>query len=265
MGKKIRNTTFFKVKKSLKNFYNLLITSLLLTTSFCYADYLQPISVEKVTHNHWYITLGAGATWFVKPNAYTTSTALPSNGTDVYRYEKNKLKPFILLGGGYEWQRKTKFRLPNYSLGLRYNYYFSNKQKGTYQFITNKPLAFNYKTQSQSLLAVGKLSILKWHNIMPYIIGGVGMARNHFSNYQDTAPYKYPHNIHIFTNKASFSFAYLVGLGVDYKIKENWRLGLEYHYTHLGNGKSGENKNKKTIPVSLSGESILLKIRYYFA
>ena len=265
MRKRIKKTTFFKMKKSLKSFHNLLATSLLLTTSFCYADYLQPVSVENVTPNHWYITLGAGATWFVKPRAYTTSTAPPFDGTDVYRYEKNKLKPVLLLGGGYEWQRKTKFWLPSYSIGLRYSYYFSNKQKGTYQFMTAEPSEFNYKTQSQALLAVGKLSLLKWHNIMPYVIGGVGFARNHFLSYQDAPPPKFPDNYHIFPNKASFSFAYLAGLGVEYQIKGNWRLGLEYHYTHLGNGKSGENKNKKTIPVPLAEQSILLKISYYFA
>ena len=172
---------------------------------------------------HWYITFSAGNTWFEKPDSYNTAAASTLSGTAYYNYKKNKSKPILSLGGGYEWQRASKFWWPSYSLGLRYSYYSSDKGEGNYQvkpMVPPQTYAFKYKTQSQTLLAIGKLSILRWHNIMPYIIGGAGIALNKFSDYQDASNIFWPDNYHTFADKSSYSFAYLAGLGVDYRISK---------------------------------------------
>ena len=261
---------FVKIIDCLKSFRSILLIILFLNTTLCYADYLTPTSIVNLVQHHWYINFAAAAGWPTKSSDYKTPSPATIKGTDNYSYQKSSARAVFSLGGGYEWQRNTQFWLPNYSLGLRYSYYAANKGTGIYNFANYYSRTdFTYKTQSQALLAVGKLAILDWHNIVPYVIGGVGFAFNRFSDYQDAPDMAsktgLPKHYHTFTNKSSMSFTYLVGLGLDYQINRNWQLGLEYYYANLGKIKSGENMDKKTIIVASKEQSFGLTISYYFA
>ena len=214
-------------------------------------------------HNHWYISLNSGISSFIKPDNHNTLDPT-FKITDHYKYKKNKIKPTISIGTGYQWERDTRFWLPSYSLGLRYSYYFQYQGEGDFIMANTNPSSFTYNMQSQALLMMGKLFILKWHNIKPFIVGGIGAALNRFSDYKDPGTTVWAGNTYNFANKSTINFAYLVGLGASYKFNKNWQLGVEYHYANLGKSKTGKNQDGTTIPINLAEQSVLLTVSYHF-
>ena len=230
-----------------------------------YAEYinLATSKISRINTGDWYLSSGIGANWYTKPKIYYIKTPSSFFGTDSYSYDRVKNAAAFIFESGYEWKHLTKW-LPEYSIGLRYSYYGNNKNNGIYK-VSNGTFSynFNYKIQSQNLLMLIKLGVLRWHDLSPYIVVGAGFARNRFSSYQEGNTVFSPY--HTFSDNASNSFAYLVGLGINHQLNKHWQLNLEYYYFNLGEVKSGRNNlEAQTIPILISGQSVALMVSYHF-
>ena len=186
-------------------------------------------------------------------------TMQPTNGTSNYA---------VTLSGGmrFNWERQF---LPGVRLGVLYSYQNSQQHKGTIYDALQPALfanTYQYKVQSQVVLLDQAFEIIRWNNFTPYFHTGVGAANNSVSQYQSSSDSEI-HTNYQFADRNATGLAYLVGIGVDYRIKRNWQVTLAYDYLNQGTVSLGKSTNPAiSSPKNmLSNQIITLGVRYEFA
>ncbi|CDZ76306.1 Opacity protein antigens [Legionella massiliensis] len=220
-----------------------------------------------------YLGIGVGEQW----NDFDRNI-LVSNGSgsprpnDVDRFSTNqKGQTQLAVSGGYRWSRDEQW-LPNYSLGLQYKHIFAkNVGQTIMQYSLPEFTNYNYdwKLQSNVILANTKLNIVNYSRFSPYLTGGIGVAFNNAHGYKERAlPDVTPRVSPAFSNHASNEFAFNVGAGLDYQLSDSFLLSLAYEYQDLGKVSSGNGRatwaGQNLHMSSYASNGVLLSLSYLF-
>ena len=101
----------------------------------------------------------------------------------------------------------------------------------------------NMKVKSWSMMVTGYYDIVEINKFTPYILLGVGIAKNTIESSGDAKLEKRGDIINSAWEKgAKINFAWKIGAGVKYKINDSFDVGLNYQYVDLGIFKTGNNK-----------------------
>lgn len=221
----------------------------------------------------WFTGLGLGVAWVSNMTIPNGNGFSPPANVDQYVPNSSLLSsPVFSLDGGYRLLTAYKFPYA-FSVGLRYRYVSLNSLEGDVIEESNSSLFNNYTYKvsfsSNVVTAIGKMDLVRWGNFAPYVVGGVGVARNNAENYSETAkPGVTPRVSPAFDSRSSTDFAYEAGVGVDYYVKKAIILSTSYDYLNLGTLKTGngtQNWSQTSLEVgSASVNTVMFRATYIF-
>lgn len=168
-----------------------------------------------------------------------------------YNYKPQASKTNMLWGGfiGSELRRTPSWGL---IAGIGYYQPTSLSTKGTLTQgvdpASDNIYDYRYQTQSQQLLAEGKLHWSAKEKIQPFLMVGIGLTHNKTSNYQTNVP-PFLEFTPAFSNRTQTNFTYAIGSGVDVSLTKSFRLGVGYRFTDLGSANTGS-AQIDAIPIS---------------
>ncbi len=129
---------------------------------------------------------------------------------------------------------------------------------------------YNYEIKNRQLMLEGKLLKKLKQSYYPYVSFGLGSSFNQTINYQTTVPSTLTFTPQFSSNK-NISFAYKIGVGVDWQIQDFWRLGIGYRFADLGKANLGSGAIDTT-PFSqtlmqnhLYTQEVLVQLTFMFA
>lgn len=158
-----------------------------------------------------------------------------------YNYKPQGTKTNILWGGfiGSELRRSSAWGL---MIGLGYYQPGTLSTTGTLiqgaDSESDTAYSYKYQTQSQQLLAEGKLYWIAKERIQAFLMVGMGAAFNKVSNYQTTVPPFFEFTP-AFSNHTQSKFTYAFGPGIDLSLAKSFRVGVGYRFTDLGAANTG--------------------------
>jgi opacity protein-like surface antigen len=205
--------------------------------------------IETADPPNLYVGAGVGESFYRVQgnNSLGTGAGWPD---DKYVSDGISNEPYGFIAAGYTWMLSDAW-LPSYSLGLRYMYVAPATISGHIdQFslpgFTN--YNYSYDVQLLNLLAVFKLDLYRWYDTMPYIMLGAGVTNVSTSDYTETAtsgvtPRVSPN----FGSNSANNFAYQVGVGIDYVMRNNLWLNFEVNYIDYGTIYTGKGANYSTL------------------
>lgn len=92
---------------------------------------------------------------------------------------------------------------------------------------------WHYQVLTQQILIDGKLLYTFKKHYHPYFMGGLGAAFNNAYNYQTSVPFNLTFT-RMYLNNTNASFSYLLGLGIDFDLTSQVRVGVAYRYAQSG-------------------------------
>jgi len=97
-------------------------------------------------------------------------------------------------------------------------------------------LAYSYNIHHSRVVFASKLltTLPRYQTIHPYFSWELGTAYNNASNYQETPLIPLAVPMMPFTNDRQSSFAWGLGVGVDYSLNQHVRAGIGYQFADLG-------------------------------
>lgn len=104
--------------------------------------------------------------------------------------------------------------------------------------VSSDTYSYRYQTQSQQVLAEGKLYWIAPERLQPFLMVGIGAAFNKTSNYQTNVPPFFEFTP-MFVNHAHTNFTYAIGPGIDIRLSKLFRIGVAYRFTDLGAANTG--------------------------
>lgn len=161
--------------------------------------------------------------------------ASPSN-MDIYTADNSNNQTSLGLTAGYRWQNESLW-LPQYALGFRYKYLFSNEMNGQIiQYSLPEFTNYNYtlKTSSNVFLAAGKADIYKYKQVMPYLSLGLGLSLNDVSYSESALAGVTPRVSPNFASLTSNEFAYTLGAGLDLQFTQQIIFSIGYEFQDMG-------------------------------
>jgi opacity protein-like surface antigen len=191
----------------------------------------------------WYhpvLTLTGGAS---SAEVGQSQTLTMAGDFTLYNYARTNSNSWRALFGGFVGTEFPITSTLDLQTGIAY-YQPGNgyKGKGILTQGVDAPSAdifnYSYSVATRQLLLEGKLL---WHvreKFRPYISLGLGAAFNSAYAYTvDTPPFLTftPQ----FSSNNNTNFSYSVGAGVDYAIKQNWRIGAAYRFASYGKANLG--------------------------
>ncbi|MCX7118221.1 MAG: outer membrane beta-barrel protein [Legionellales bacterium] len=227
-----------------------------------FAGDMGPIATDRTSFRPVIAILG-GASWF----RVSTSQSFLNENEDSFTYN-NKGDPradgFMggFLGVEHDLWRSGVFA----DVGVEYDYYSPVTQKGLnaagVQPNTDTLYQYQYRYQTQQVLAVGKLFGTVYDRFHPYISGGVGAAFNQLNSYQAFTEETGNRNLTpTFLNHHQTVFSYQLGIGVDTHLNQHLRLGLGYRFSwfdrvSLGSGTVTFANYSAPVPFTPSAQNI---------
>jgi opacity protein-like surface antigen len=207
----------------------------LMVSAMAAADGMLPQAMNNVWHP--VIGLGGGVAIPQTLGKYTNFPIVDPLSDLYYTYTPNSGTPAKGLFEaflGAERQIASYFILQS---GLAYTYTGATLVKGTLLQGTDAQsddlFNYQYKVQTQELLAQAKFMVPYQNKWYPYVLGGIGAAFNQASQFQTTVPLTLS-STRTYANHSSSTFAYRVGLGLDADVTKQVRLGLAYRFTGMG-------------------------------
>lgn len=169
-----------------------------------------------------------------------------------YRYQPNDTNTTNMLWGGFvgsEVIRSSSWSLIG-GLGYYQPNYLSTKGILTQgaDSVSDNSFSYRYQTQSQQLLAEGKLYWIAKESIQPFLMIGIGAAFNNTFNYQTNVP-PFLEFTPEFSNHRQTNYTYAIGPGIDISISKSIRIGMAYRFTDLGSANTGS-AQIDAIPIS---------------
>ncbi len=224
---------------------------------------------------NFYLGVGAGG-MFYKTSGNNYLNTGPGWPNDYYSTNGVSSQPYGLLAAGYTWQRKKTW-LPNYSLGLRYMFASNASISGNinqYSLPAFKNYHYSYDVQTLTVLAILKADIYRWNNLMPYIMAGAGVVNYSTPNYSEQALVGVtPRVSPAFGGVGGNNFAYQLAVGLDYALRQNVLVNIEYDYNNYGTIRTGKGANyvtatganfdNESLKNKLSATSLFLGVSFY--
>lgn len=225
------------------------------------------LSIISVAQGNWQLGAKAGVQFpHIQSDEIDAGMHWPA---DEYTNDDINSSGVFSVSGGYTWVGGEAW-FPFYSLLLNYTYASPVDVEGhVLQF--GMPLfdnyLYEYSLKSQMLLAVGKVDLYRYHNLMPYVAVGIGCAEISFDSYNETPLFGItPRLSPDLDNKSGTNFSFQLAAGLDYIVLENLWLSVEYAYSHLGNAKSGESfaYSNDRLDAQLYSNSVTANLSYFF-
>ncbi len=221
--------------------------------------------------NYFYVGLQAGMVNYAQPGDETLDESEHTDGA-TFPFVNTQLKSGFVggLNAGYQLTTEHEFFFPAYRFGVSANYFGGAKLNGEYYYLFENPDTLNSyqaSVSSQVLFLTAEADIFKWGPVRPFVLVGVGGARNVLSSYQLTGPQA---GIFAIDGQSQMGLAYEAGLGVSYYFTERLSASISYVYSNLGTVTSKPvtwQVGDKPIALgslsySLSNSEYLLGVRY---
>ncbi|HTM63740.1 MAG TPA: hypothetical protein VL360_04500 [Gammaproteobacteria bacterium] len=183
--------------------------------------------------------------------------------------------PFIMGGFGYMWDRSNTW-LPSQSLGVRFMLTQAAKITGyidQYTLPEFRNYIYSYDVSLFNILGIYKLDIVSFNNFMPFVTIGAGLSTANMSSYTEMAPSNVTPRVNPqFNDNMSFNLAYLVGAGIDWAMRDDVWVNLEFDYANYGMVYTGKgenytsqtgNFNNEWLKNKLAATSIFLGLTFY--
>lgn len=195
----------------------------------------------------WFVGVGAGfEEMFFQNRAnllLTTASALPDEFTLANPHSTDGMLSVFV---GHQWHPVTNGRI---NLFLEYDHFsrLAPEPDGTRSAFGYPPSSsfyspspYAYTLEHQALLFGAKVDVARWHHLMPYLEGGVGVSRNAFSDFiNPNASNGLSLPINAFPNHVTYDLSYIFGLGLDVLMQRNWLLSFGYRFAQWGDVNSG--------------------------
>lgn len=188
------------------------------------------------------VAVGAGISWSSTIGNSAYFPIEPDVAEEYYQYSVNHTTQSSALGDvflGLEWQFQPMWAL---QMGLGYQQASPFLAKGSYiqgaDVRSQNTYFYDYGILIRQLLIEGKLLYSFKERYHPYVLGGIGSSFNKAYSYNTDVPINLAFT-RIYSNNASSSFTYIVGVGLDYDVISSFRLGIGYRFTDVGNIKLG--------------------------
>jgi opacity protein-like surface antigen len=169
-----------------------------------------------------------------------------------YDYKPKNSNTSNMLWGGFLGSEVTRSSLWQLIAGLGYYQPSSLSTKGVLtqgaDLESSSQYRYRYQTQSQQLLAEGKLYWLATKRIQPFLMIGIGAAFNKVSDYQTSIP-PFLEFTPEFSNHTQTNFTYALGPGIDISLSKSLRIGVAYRFADLGSANTGKAQIDE-IPIS---------------
>ncbi|MDA1317440.1 MAG: outer membrane beta-barrel protein, partial [bacterium] len=169
-----------------------------------------------------------------------------------YTYKPQGSNTTNMLWGGFVGSEIRRTPSWGFIAGLGYYQPNSLSTKGTLtqgaDSASDDTYSYKYQTQSQQLLAEGKLYWIAKDKIQPFLMVGIGGAFNKTSDYQTSVP-PFLEFTPSFSNHKNTSFTYAIGPGIDMGLSKSFRIGVAYRFTDLGSANTGSAQIDE-IPIS---------------
>lgn len=193
----------------------------------------------------WYAAGSVGLGLPLKPD--TSNVANGSPKPDQYQVNKVDNSPTFQLSSGLRFSLKSQW-FSHYRVGLAYNFGSSYDTKGVVNQFSQLP-NYNYRyTISRNTLMVNyQTDVITLKQWTPHLDAAVGVSQNKASGYQETTTLPSPRTYSI-DNKAQTEFAYRLGFGVSYDLKQYGLLSVDYHYLNVGQASLGQDSVNHTGP-----------------
>lgn len=223
-------------------------------------------------HGNWYANGNVGVT-FSRVDDHNFLNSGPGWPRDLYRNNSIDSVALIGIGGGYTWATSGNW-VPFYSLGASYTYVFPANVTGEvlqYSLPQFTNYNYQYKIQRQTFLAVAKADIYCWRRLMPFIILGAGWSINNISNYdENSTPNVTPRVDPSFKGKTNSYLSYTIGAGLDFIVRNDLWMSLEYNYGYFGHARTGPGVNipgadysNTNLKTKLSSNTIMLGVTFF--
>ena len=214
---------------------------------------------------HWLVALNIGVS-IAQPGKTQMLAAYNGNNN----YANTTSTQSSLLGGalvGLDIPLSPRF---NYQVGLAYHYVSPYTLKGQIQQYGEAQFTgfdYQYQVQSQQLFLESKLLLNATRHVHPYVSLGLGSAMNKATAFSTTELDPTAVNPGIFTDKTTTSFAYTLGLGVDFDVAKHVRIGGGYQFANFGKaylGAAPDFVSNKGLSASLLNHQLLVTATYIF-
>lgn len=199
---------------------------------------ISPGKINTLSHSKPVFTFSAGASSI---QAGKSQSFAPLDECR-YTYIPKRSNSTNMLWGGFIGSELK--RTPSWLLISGLGYYQPNSliKKGSLiqgaDPASNDTYSYSYQTQTQQLLAEGKLYWVTQETIQPFLQIGIGAAFNKLSDYQTNVP-PFLEFTPFFSNHSQTNFTYTIGSGIDISLSKSFRLGVAYRFTDLGLAKTG--------------------------
>ena len=169
-----------------------------------------------------------------------------------YHYKPNDANTTNMLWGGFVGSEVKRSPSWGFIAGLGYYQPNSLSTRGVLiqgaDLESNDTYSYRYQTDSQQLLAEGKLYWIAKEKIQPFLMVGIGAALNKTFNYQTNVP-PFLEFTPAFSNHTQTNFTYAVGSGIDVNLSKSLRMGVVYRFTDLGSANTSSAQIDE-IPIS---------------
>lgn len=189
------------------------------------------------------LSLGVGGAFSSDLDKSRTFTILNPATDEFYIYKSNNSNQshwLVDAFAGVEWQACPLYAV---QLGLGYNQTWNFEENGTFlqgaDVQSQDEFNYHFNIKTSQVLAEGKFLYHdnKWF-FHPYLTAGLGAAFNEVSDYTTNVP-PFLTFTRVYEDHTETSFSYMVGIGIDFDVFENFRLGVGYRFTDLGAVKLG--------------------------
>jgi opacity protein-like surface antigen len=233
-----------------------------------------PPPVVIPEQDNWYVELDGGAQAPLVNNRMTAYNGFGDFLPPPYDFDslstKTRWGAVAGVGAGYRWQPNTKW-LPAYSVGLRYKHYFNtNLGEKVSQFsLAEFTNYYNWNVAADLVMVSTKLNIIQIGHFLPFINAGAGLAFNRTSNYYEIpGPDEELRDNPGFKNNHTCRFTYSFGAGVDWQVRPQVIVSLDYEFQDLGSLYSGSGVNNfangSLTSKIYQSNNILLSLTYLF-
>jgi opacity protein-like surface antigen len=200
--------------------------------------------------NTGFVGIGGGASWLGLSSSSTSVTngvdplfAPPPMTRDSYSINSTEAAGVAQFVAGYRWHQAQNY-LPYSHLFFQYRHYFNSTVHGKvdqYSLPEFQNYQYNLAYSADLFTLNGKLDLLQWRGLLPYISGGFGVIVNHVTGYSETpTPNVTPRISPNYADRSNSRFAGTLGTGFDFILAKNTWITLGYeHVFQAGTLKTG--------------------------
>lgn len=223
-------------------------------------------SISYASPSHTEVTVGGG---YARANLNNLTLPVTTVETDtLHSSSSSSFMEMFGINQRFEFHSicpACTNRIDDVVLGVNlYNLSFTNTGS-VYQFgdSTLNNLTYRLPINSTRLMIDGKLVLIPWHYVSPFILAGIGIAWNRLK-YYDSPTVVGVSGINLASNQ-QLKFAFEAGLGLQASITQLTSVFVEYLYADMGNTRTSSYGNPNiagAIEVPLHINSIVVGVNF---